>query len=145
MSRTRLRAGGSELPTALDSSFLIDLERGDPDALAMLGRLERSEESLAIPAPALYELLAAAWSTKGRAAARRVEAILGRFPVLPVDLDAARIAAEIRVELRTAGREKPHVDILIAGVALRFGAPLLSRDSDFGDIAENSGLELLPY
>ena len=130
---------------ALDTSFLVDLLRGDSAAKQQLDTLAALREATAIPAPALYELLSGVLVHRGPTGARRVEGALGRFPVLPLDRDSAQRAAEVRAELVAMGREKPHIDVLIAGVALRFGASLLSRDSDFRAISEATGLVVKSY
>lgn len=130
---------------ALDSSFLIDLMRSSPDAVRQLRKLEGSGETVSIPSPALYELVAGTLIHKGRSTARRLESSLSRFPALPLDREAALKAAEIRAELSALGREKPHVDVLIAGIALRNNVALVTRDRDFLDIARATGLDVSLY
>jgi predicted nucleic acid-binding protein len=130
---------------ALDSSFLIDLMRSTPAAQARLTCLESSGELASIPSPALYELLTGTLAQRGRSEARRLEAFLQGFPSLPLDREAALRAAEIRVELIGVGREKPHIDVLIAGIALRNSVALLTNDRDFDDIARATGLKVDHY
>ncbi len=130
---------------ALDSSFLVDLIRGSAPALEKLREIEESGELPSIPAPALYELAAGALIRKGRSTARRVEGLLSRCPCLPLDRESAVRAAEVRAELAGLGREKPHVDVLIAGIALRNSVALVTRDRDFRAIAQATGLELSLY
>ena len=133
------------MPVALDTSFLVDLLRGDPGATERLETLSTSRQSIAIPAPALYELLSGVRVHRGAMGSRRVEAILDQFPTLPLDREAARRAAEVRAELTAIGRVKPHIDVLIAGIALRFDASLVSRDTDFDAIKDVTGLDVVPY
>jgi len=130
---------------ALDTSFLIDLMRSTPAARARMAGLEASGELASIPSPALYELLAGTLAQKGRSEARRLEAFLSSFPTLPLDREAALRAAEVRVELMDVGREKPHIDVLIAGIALRHSMGLLTRDRDFDDISKATGLKVDHY
>ncbi len=133
------------MAVALDSSFLIDVMRSSPPAVGLLGQLEASGETAAVPAPALYEVLAGVMVHKGKSAARRLEVALSRFPSLPLDREASLRSAELRAELSALGREKPHVDVLIAGIALRNSMTLVTRDRDFMDIASASGLNVALY
>ena len=130
---------------ALDSSFLIDLMRGEGAARVRLTRLEDERELVSIPTPVVYELIAGTMARRGRSESQRLAGFLSRFPTLPLDKEAAEQAAEIRAELLSLGREKPHVDVLIAGIALRNDLPLVTRDADFVDIAAATGLQIDRY
>jgi predicted nucleic acid-binding protein len=130
---------------ALDSSFLIDLERGLPSAQSVLDELDSKHEQPSVPAPVLYEVLSLAGKKSGSAAARRLLAVLGRLPLLPLDGPAARRAAEIRVELISLGEEKPHVDVLIAGIVLEAQVILVTRDQDFLEMERLVGLPVRSY
>ena len=133
------------MSVALDSSFLIDLIRGTAPAVEKLKQLESSRETLSIPTPAIYEVLAGTLVHKGRSTTRYLEGLLSRFPALPLDRESAHRAAEVRAELVGLGRDKPHVDILIAAIALRNSMTLLTRDEDFRDIARATGLDVQLY
>jgi predicted nucleic acid-binding protein len=133
------------LAVALDTSFLIDIIRTIPSAQAKLDRLEGSRDTMSIPSPAVYELLAGTLVHRGRSESRRLEAFLSEFPILPLDREAALRAADVRAELVGLGREKPHIDVLIAGIALRNSATLVSSDRDFDDIARATGLQVEHY
>ena len=65
--------------------------------------------------------------------------------ILPFDEPAAARAAEVRAELMRLGRAKSHVDVMIAGVASAGGHVLITRDSDFRDIANVVGLAVEAY
>ena len=129
----------------LDSSFLIDLERGLPSARSLLDELDSTHEQPSIPAPVLYEVLSLAGKKRGTAAARRLLSVLGRLPLLPLDGPAARRAAEILVELVALGEEKPHVDVLIAGIVLESQGILVTRDQDFLEMERLVGLQVRSY
>jgi predicted nucleic acid-binding protein len=130
---------------ALDSSFLLDLMRSLPAAQRRLALLEGAGEALSIPSPATYELLAGTMAERGRSEARRLDAFLSGFPTLPLDREAALRAAEVRAELIGIGRPKPHIDVLIAGIALRNSMSLLTADRDFDEIASATGLRVDHY
>lgn len=58
--------------------------------------------------------------------------------ILVVDDEAAQIYAEIVVALRRAGTPIPTNDIWIAAIAARGGAPVLTYDAHFAQIARVS-------
>lgn len=58
--------------------------------------------------------------------------------ILAVDDEAAQIYAEIVVALRRAGTPIPTNDIWIAALAARAGAPVLTYDAHFAEIARVS-------
>jgi len=60
-------------------------------------------------------------------------------------LASAERAASIRAELSQLGRVKGTGDILTAGIALAGGHSLVTRDLDFREIAEVTGLVLESY
>ena len=53
----------------LETSFLIDLMKGQSEAVALADEIDHSEESGYLPAPALFEL----WLGAGRSARGRKE------------------------------------------------------------------------
>ena len=84
----------------LDTSFLIDVLRRDPAALALLDRLETGSESLHIPAPVAYEL----WEGIERSTnpIRELDAVkrtLEAYPPLDLTTDAAKRAARLSARL----------------------------------------------
>jgi tRNA(fMet)-specific endonuclease VapC len=110
--------------TIVDSDVLIDYvnDRGSaPDQVESGLRAG----ALATTSVTAYEL----WSgirdgRRGRALA----AVLGEIGILPVDATAARRAADVRRALEAKGQTLPTPDLLIAGVCLAWGAPLLTRN-----------------
>ena len=50
---------------------------------------------------------------------------------LPVDEDAARVWARLRVHLAEAGRRMGSNDLWIAAIAVSRGLPVITQDDDF--------------
>ncbi|EQD73301.1 protein containing PilT protein [mine drainage metagenome] len=124
----------------LDSTFLIDLLAGDPDAARLARAFQVSGERLATPAPCVAELLRGVRRTgKGL---QPTEDLLAQLEVVPLDERAARRAGEIAAQTAARGREVAMMDCLVAGVAISLDGTLVSRDSDFARIA---GLTLETY
>ena len=114
----------------LDTSAYSHFKRGDDQAT----RLIDGAEWLGVPAIVVGELLTGFLTGRRR---EQNEAELQEFlasPVveeLAVDFEAARIYAEIVVDLRSAGTPVPTNDVWIAAVAARTGATVLTYDAHF--------------
>jgi len=107
-----------------DTDVLIDyLEGRGPGAEAVFQalRLDRLQTTTIN----YFELLAGA---RRRRQQESVLALLESIQVLPLDVDAARRAAEVRQLLERSGIGIGMGDSLIAGIALARGATLLTRN-----------------
>ncbi len=125
----------------LDASFCFDLLRGEDGVAERARAFEREEERLAIPAPALAEVLRAGYRRGGRFLARILE-LVRRLEVLPLDEHSADEAGRLGGECDRRGRPLSTVDLLIAGIARTHGATLVTRDVGFQNAA---GLRLETY
>lgn len=117
----------------VDSSFVIDLLRGLPAAVARAAELDAEGQVVALPAPCVPEVVRGG-HLAGPREVRRTEQLLAQFEILPLDLAAAHTAGRIAVECDARGTRVPMLDCLIAGIVREHHAPLISRDSDFARI-----------
>jgi tRNA(fMet)-specific endonuclease VapC len=107
-----------------DTDVLIDyLDGRGPGAEAVFQALRRDQ--LQTTTINYFELLAGA---RRRGQRESVLALLESIQVLPLDVDAARKAAEVRQRLERSGMGIGMGDSLIAGIALARGASLLTRN-----------------
>ncbi len=113
---------------ALDTNTIVYFFKG-------LGRvsdrlLATAPSEIAIPAVVLYELEVGIRES-GHPAKRRaqLDSLLDLVEVLPLDLPAAKRAAEVSSALRRAGTPIGPMDALIAGIALRHGAALVTHNT----------------
>ena len=121
----------------IDSSIFIAVERrGLPpaEAMALVGA-----EDVALAAITTSELLVGVSraDTQARRLRREgfVEAILAALPVLPFDLRAARVHADLSHQLAVAGSPVGAHDLLIAATALADGCAVLTHNlRDFGRV-----------
>jgi tRNA(fMet)-specific endonuclease VapC len=115
--------------TLIDTSVLIAIERGELD---LTGVRENDEEELAIAAITASELLHGVHRLRGAVARTRaerfVEHLLDVIPVIPFDLDVARIHARIDAELSAAGTAVGDADLLIAATAVWLDYRIATRD-----------------
>jgi predicted nucleic acid-binding protein len=118
------------LARCLDTSFLVDLLRDHPGAVAKGQSLDGSGEALFLPAPVLAEFLDAAYFLGGAHLTRALQLTAGR-DVLPVDSEGATLAGRLRADLRKKGTQLPMLDLLIAAVTLQGHHVLVTRDQGF--------------
>lgn len=110
--------------TIADTDVLIDyLEGLLPGADWVQASLERGQ--LATTTINCFELLSGARGSRERAT---ITALLDSIALLPLDVDAARRAADVRQQLEQAGAGIGMGDSLIAGITLVHGARLLTRN-----------------
>ena len=113
----------------IDSSVLIAAERDEVDLDAVLR--EHGGEPAAIAAITASELLHGLHRLKGARRARSealVERLLGRLPVIPFDLPAARVHATLSADLRAKGTLVGAHDLLIAATAVLLDYAVATRD-----------------
>jgi len=115
--------------TLIDTSVLIAIERGELDLATIK---EEEDEELAIAAITASELLHGVHRLRGAVARTRaerfVEHLLDVIPVIPFDLDVARIHARIDAELSAAGAAVGDADLMIAATAVWLDYRIATRD-----------------
>jgi len=114
----------------LDTSFIVDLLRGNGKAVKKYGEMRGG--ALSTTAITAFELLqASAGKQSGM-----INDILSKLDVLEFGLDEALEAAEIEKELKAKGAMINKLDVLIAGIARRRNLTLVTADKDFKKIPE---------
>ena len=129
----------------LDSSFVVDLIRSDPDARRRAKELDARREPKLLSTPVLYEIASGLLYTRSRSEAAAFQRLSANYTIVPFDELSAIKAAEIRAELMRLGKVKSHVDTMIAGIAAAGRHTLVSRDEDFRAISDALGLAVEPY
>jgi len=124
--------------TIVDTCYLIDLMKGDPDA----GEITKLHKPLRTTSVSSAEFLYGAKKSGKKNAYDVSEKFLRFFPVLPFDAESAVIYAEIAHALSGSGRHISTFDELIAAIAIRHDEPLVTRDQHFAAV---DGLELISY
>ena len=122
----------------LDTTLLADHVNGDRRAIELLNRLFSEPHELYTCDVVVCESLSAV-SEAERAA---VGALIDALEYVATDPVAARWAAESRREVHRRGAKRGVGDALIAGVAARIGATIVTRNvRDF----ERQGTPILSY
>jgi len=109
-----------------DTDVVVDFFTDTPPFSQTIGDLIK-EGGLAVTAITVFELYA---GVRGSRRLRQVETICESVPVLPLDLLAAAHAGKIYTDLKLKGKTVGNQDILIAGICLANGFPLLTRNKD---------------
>jgi tRNA(fMet)-specific endonuclease VapC len=124
--------------TLVDTCFLIDLIKGEPDAEQIVSQYP----DLKTTAVSSAEFLYGAKLSRKRDFYEISEKFLDFFPIVPFDAEAAGIYADIACRLTGTGRHISTFDELIAAIALRHHEPLITRDVHYREI---DGLEIIMY
>ncbi|MCC7024925.1 MAG: PIN domain-containing protein [Thermomicrobiales bacterium] len=114
----------------IDTSVIIAMERKRIPASVLASALQG--EAIGIASITASELLVGYYRASGpRQEQERlefIEIVLGEFPVLPFDLDVARIHAQLTVELKADGRSIGSHDLIIAATAVTHGFEVLTHN-----------------
>lgn len=123
----------------LDTDIIVALLRGDERALEVVDRLQKSGGVLKTTVITAYELIkGASISAMKYDNTRLVMELLHSITLLPLDLEACRMAGLIYAHLREEGKMIGEFDILIAGIVKHNKEVLVTRDRHFQDIPDLS-------
>ena len=117
----------------LDTNALSAWLDGDPDIRAPLESATRIALSPIVLGEYRYGVLHSRQRLRYEEQLRLVET---EFPPLPIGPVTARLYAEMRAELRRAGRPIPWHDTWIAAQAREHQMPVLSRDRHFDALSD---------
>lgn len=117
----------------LDTNVAILVLNG---AIDLAARRQRGFEAF-LCLPVVGELLfGAERSTRPEANRARVQQLLERCPLVPLNLATARLYAAIKAQLRSVGRPIPENDLWIAALARQHQLILATRDGHFEAIED---------
>lgn len=128
----------------LDTSFLIDVMKGDQRALAKVDEIEADETEQVVPAMTLQELyIGVGASVMPEHERRKIEKVVETRPILATSEEIARKAGRIDGRLRKDGRRINVGDATIGATGIVREEPVLTGDPDhFGRIP---GLDVVTY
>lgn len=118
---------------SLETTFLIDLLKNEPAAVALAKTLEGSGEPRCVTAPAAAEVLIGAHLQGGRALAKARE-LLDSLVFLEFDREAYLEAGRLGALLIERGDQLATPDLLIAAISKRHGQRLITRDRAFSRV-----------
>jgi len=127
-----------------DTSFIIDLLRGDDDAETLHAVLEhdnRSQKLSSVTVLELYEGIGRAGTS--RESDEQVLAVLDSKSVVDADETVMRKAGRLSGELISAGERIDREDCIIAATALLNDEPVITRNTDHFERID--GLDVRSY
>jgi tRNA(fMet)-specific endonuclease VapC len=136
-----LRKKQTELMKVLDTNFLIDFNGGTIKSKVKMASIQ--DQPLLVSQVTVIELLAGAYNSKFvRGELNVVTGTLDRLNIIPIDDSITTWAAKIYAYLHKISKMINHFDIVIAGTALAFYAPLVTRDRHFERLTNRFDLKL---
>lgn len=130
----------------LDTNFLIDFSGGTRKSKVKMESIQN--EPLIASQVTVIELLAGvllAGVYNSKFVASEINIItetLDLLNIAPIDDSITRWAALVYAYLHATHKMINHFDIIIAGTALAFNVPLITRDRDFERLVDRFGLQL---
>jgi len=126
----------------LDTSFLIDYFRG---VKATYDLVDEGDD-IAVTTITYHEILTGLKRKKSKKEEKFFKRFFSEVKILPFDVNAAEESSNIAARLMAMGKVVNALDILIAGIAIANGADkIITRDSDFEEIAKVSDIEIVLY
>lgn len=127
----------------LDSTFLVDVLRGNSDVVELEANLDASGTAFvsAVTTMELFEGIHLADATDGERTA--VEELLTDVNDLPFDRECAMCAGRISAELTASGEPVHVTDVMIGATALVHERPVITRNVCHFERIE--GLDVVSY
>lgn len=127
----------------LDSSFLVDLVRGEERALAALARLEEEYHDLSTTVINLLELFRGVYlSERKEENITEVMEIARGLDLLGIGWETFQIYGTLSATLKEGGIAVDEFDLVIAALALQADGMIVTGDQHFQRIP---GLEVIGY
>jgi len=116
----------------LDSNAISDYLAGLPDTIQQVTTLNAAGESLGLCRPVHYEVLRGLLWRDAAVKLEKFNRLIGiMFVWVELENSDWQQAAEFYASTRSAGKQLADTDLLVAAMALRLDAMLVSSDTDF--------------
>ena len=122
----------------LDTSFIIDVMKKEPNAIEKLNSLVKKGEPLMIASPTIFELFSGLVRSQRQLEEKnKVMNVINGQLVLPLDNKSAERSGEIDGTLVKEGKMIDPIDSMIAGIAIIKNDKVLTRNvKDFSRIKD---------
>ncbi len=113
----------------LDTDFVIDLMESKPEAVAKMEQLHNQQELIFVTTPTIFELwTGVAYGSQPEKEKQKIKLIIENQRILDFTTASAEEAGIINGTLQKEGQIIDPEDCFIAGIALRYNQPLLTRN-----------------
>lgn len=113
---------------ALDTNILIALQKLEPQAVDHY-RAALTHDQVVIPAVVRYEARRSLLRPEHARRLAQLDALLSGHTILPLDTQAADLAADLHHQLRQTGTPIDDADLLIAATVIRHDSTLVTRNT----------------
>jgi len=128
----------------LDTSFAIDILRGNEEAREILDLLISNRESISITTISIMELIGGLYSSpKLKKEKEEIMAFVSSLIVLSFDLESSFLAGELELDLIINGQIIQPEDIMIASIAMENNETLITKNTKHFE--KISGLKIKSY
>ena len=109
------KVAARELKTVfVDTSIIVDVDRGKEDVIELCKRLTSTDSAL-ISAVSVSEILTGSYLRKDyKAAVKKAEKVLNQFRWVPLDGETAKLVAQLNAYLISKGQPIEYQDVAIA-------------------------------
>ncbi len=125
----------------LDTTFVIDLMKNRQNAIEKTAELEKKQEPVFITSVTIFEL----WHSldaKNKEKREKLEKFTESFEQFALNNESTKKGGEIHLNLISRGIRIDPEDSMIAGIAIKNGQTLLTRDEHFARV---KGLRIETY
>lgn len=113
----------------LDTSFIVDLLRGNEEINEIKNQIDEEGLEITISSPTIMEITKGLEIGKVREGEKeKVAELISMLPILDFDKESAILAGKIEAELLRRGDVIDLEDIMIGGIAISNGEQLLTRN-----------------
>lgn len=113
----------------LDTSFLIDLMQGLPEAINKIEKLQHIQEPIFITTPTIFELWTGiSCGNQPEKEKQKLKIIIENQRILDFNNSSAQEAGIINGTLKKQGIPIDPEDCMIAGIAINHNEPILTRN-----------------
>ena len=113
----------------LDTCFIIDLLNNQEDAVQKSEELDQQNISLFTTAVTVFEIWQGVSDIKNKEKLEKINTLLESIGLLNLDKESAKIGGKIHSELYDQGIPIQPEDSMIAGISLKHGKKILTRNT----------------
>ena len=112
----------------LDTSFIIDLLKGNRLAVDKVIELENSSKPILATAISVFEIWQGTADIKNEGKKQRILDMMGSFGLLVLDFESAKEGGEIHSRLEKKGMQIEPEDSMIAGICIKNNKKIMTRN-----------------
>ncbi len=127
----------------LDTSFIVDLLRGNAAATTKIVEIEKNSEPIATTTISVFEIWQGLSKKSGETQLEKILEMFNAINIISFDFDSAIEAGNIQRKFAAAGQKIDPEDAMIAGIAKTQRQKVLTRNQKHFRII--SGLEIETY